>query len=92
MDTGSDDGLEQMRLATAALLASLVQTIAEKDHTFADRFDKRVKDWYGKMRESGNMDALALLSWTREAVRSRGPAHPPQTKPGRKRVTRYSAR
>jgi len=43
------------------------------------------------MRESGNMDALALLSWTREAVRARGPAHPVKEakRPARKRVSRY---
>ena len=40
MATASDDGLEQARLAIAALLASLVQTIADKDQTFADRFDE----------------------------------------------------
>ena len=50
--------------------------MAEKDPTFDARFDTRVTDWYGKMRESGNIDALALLSWTREAIRSRGPASP----------------
>ena len=91
MATASDDGLEQARLAIAALLASLVQTIADKDQTFADRFDERVKGWYANMRESGNMDALALLSWTREAVRARGPALPVNEakRPARKRVSRY---
>jgi hypothetical protein len=86
MATASDDGLEQARLAIAALLASLVQ-----NQTFADRFDERVKGWYANMRESGNMDALALLSWTREAVRARGPAHPVKEaqRPARKRVSRY---
>lgn len=88
----AEDGLEQTKLAIAALIGCLVQTIAERDPEFKESFDQRVKDMYGKMRDSDHLDALAVLSWTREAIRNRGPAYPEQvikeTKE-RKRVSRY---
>ena len=85
MATASDDGLEQARLAIAALLASLVQTMPIRIKP------SPTASVSANMRESGNMDALALLSWTREAVRARGPAHPVKEakRPARKRVSRY---
>lgn len=87
-----EDGLEQTKLAIAALVGCLVQTIAERDPEFKEDFDQRIKEMYGRMRDSDHLDALAVLSWTREAIRNRGPAHPDkritETK-DRRRVSRY---
>jgi hypothetical protein len=61
----------QVKLATAVLIASVVQTLNESDPTFRKRFEEHLAEWYAAMRDSGKGDAvgLELLVWAREAAR-----------------------
>lgn len=55
---------------TAILVASLVQTIAEVDPSFQERFIKRIEAAYSDIRDDetyhGGVNEMELLSWVRE--------------------------
>ncbi|MGD0532531.1 MAG: hypothetical protein ABSA62_09715 [Methyloceanibacter sp.] len=46
MDEQLEPDLGQIKMATAALVACIVQTLDESDPTFRDRFEHRVDEWY----------------------------------------------
>lgn len=56
----------QVKLATAALIGSLVKTLTESDPSFRDRFKARVDEWYYTTRDGGLecTHALELMQWT----------------------------
>jgi hypothetical protein len=79
MDEQLEPDLGQIKMATAALVACIVQTLDESDPTFRDRFEHRVDEWYYAIRDRGHPDlhALELLAWARDAARSARPFDPP---------------
>jgi hypothetical protein len=63
--------LHHVKMATAALLAMLVQTLNESDGTFEARFLERLAKGYREFRDNAAGDVrhqLELLSWTRELL------------------------
>jgi hypothetical protein len=80
MDEQLEPDLGQIKMATAALVTCIVQTLDESDPTFRDRFEHRVDEWYYAIRDRGHPDlhALELLAWARDAARSARPFDPPR--------------
>jgi hypothetical protein len=67
--TRPDEDLRQMKRGTAVLFATLIETLKEIDPAASDRFTDNLDKAYAKIRnDSDNLNAVELLSWTRELV------------------------
>jgi hypothetical protein len=67
--TTPDEDLRQMKRGTAVLFATLIETLKEIDPAASDRFTGNLDKAYAKIRsDSDNLNAVELLSWTRELV------------------------
>ena len=67
--------LDQIKTATAAVVACIVQTLDESDQTFRERFEGRLSQWYEAVRNNPEygLPAIETISWARDAARS-GPS------------------
>ena len=72
-----DGLLDQTKAAVAVLIACIVQILGESDSSFQERFERRLDDWYNAIRDrtpahfGDGLKILEMLSWAREAVRSK---------------------
>jgi hypothetical protein len=62
----------ETRLAVAALFASLVEALRERDESLPSRFDAALERIWRQMRdyESSPIGALETLKWTSELMKS----------------------
>ncbi|MGR9149616.1 hypothetical protein ACU8MT_09145 [Rhizobium leguminosarum] len=70
MDDKRSD-LHRAKVGASMLTACLVQTINESDHTFQDRFLKRLTAAYYTLRDDTEGDVkqqMELLDWTRSLL------------------------
>ncbi|WP_315716483.1 MULTISPECIES: hypothetical protein [unclassified Bradyrhizobium] len=64
-----DAPLPNVKKATAILVTCLVETLADADPSFKDRFVAKLDSAYAKIRnDTDDLNALELLSWSREMV------------------------
>ncbi len=66
------DDQRPLKLGVATLVACVVQTLNESDHTFRPRFVALLDRAYAAHREKEDIQLLELLSWTRELGCRRG--------------------
>ncbi len=64
------DDLTQIKLATAYVAASIVQTLNDAQPDFQQRFQTTLGEAYKTLRDEGGTEAgLELLLWTMETVK-----------------------
>lgn len=62
---------DQTKMAVAALVACVVQTMRETDPSFEKRFRAQLKNWYGTLKadkRTSGLDCLEPLIWCREMI------------------------
>jgi hypothetical protein len=69
--------LNHTKKGTAALIACLVQTLNESDHSFQDRFLERLAGSYELLRDSelASIHELEMLAYTRDILTGLGFGH-----------------
>ncbi len=60
----------QVKAASAMLIACIVKTIVETDATFGDRLIHNLDHAYANNRDRLGNDFLELITWTRELVKA----------------------
>lgn len=65
------EGLDQTRLALAALAAAFAKALGESDSTFSSRFSSALHAVYDEVREgpASNIGAMETLKWTQELMK-----------------------
>lgn len=64
------DSRPQLELGAAVLVTCVVQTLADSDRSFQQRFVKRLDEAYARLRDDPKVSLRALedLSWCRELL------------------------
>ena len=65
----TEDPLQNVKKATAILIACVVDAVAGTDPNFKDHFLANLSQSYDKIRnDTDDLNALELLSWTRSII------------------------
>ena len=66
------DDLTQIKLATAYLAASIIQTLSKSEPDFQQRCEMTLGNAYWTLRDEGGTNAgLDLLMWTKEILKKK---------------------